>query len=160
MQEEFELHRKHHIPVCSPASSPWQEIAKLKQAYNSGLKARIWGKAAVRDAKQPLIGEAFQAQGPLHVVRHCGNKQLTDVMCYFFVKDKHAFDTVNDAGFRHLVWELEPRYLLPTHYIPLLFYQYEKRRVTTNDCKYLLITLQRWAYSSCLVYSILVTHYS
>ena len=57
----------------------------------------------VRDAKQPLIGEAFQVQGPLHVVQHCGNKQLTDIMCYFFVKDKHVFDTLNDAGFRHLV---------------------------------------------------------
>jgi len=57
----------------------------------------------VRDAKQPLIGEAFQVQDPLHVVQHCGNKQLTDVMCYFLVKDKHVFDMVNDAGFRHLV---------------------------------------------------------
>ena len=69
-----------------------QEFAKLKQASNSGPKARIRGKAAVRDAKQPLIDEAFQVQGPLHVV-----------MCYFLVKDKHVLDTVNDAGFRHLV---------------------------------------------------------
>ena len=80
-----------------------KEFAKLKQASNSGPKARIRGKAMVRDAKQPLIGEAFQAQGPMHAVQHCGNKQLIDVMCYFLVKDKHVFDTVNDAGFRHLV---------------------------------------------------------
>jgi len=67
-----------------------KECAKLKQASNSGRKARIQGKAAVRDAKQPLIGEAFQAQGPLHAVQHCGSKQLTDVMCYVLVKDKHG----------------------------------------------------------------------
>ncbi len=57
--------------------------------------------------------------------------KLTDAMCFLIACDMQPFDTVTDPGFRHLLGELEPRYvpqIIATNYMPRLF-EREKQRV-------------------------------
>ena len=40
-------------------------------------------------------------------------KKITDALCYFLAKDMQPLEIVNDQGFRHLLQEIEPRYIPP-----------------------------------------------
>ena len=81
----------------------------------------------------PTLVESFKAQTLLpHTSHHW--KGITDSVCYFLAKDMMPYDTVNAAGFRHMLREIEPRYVPPdrksvaTNYMPKL-YEREKARV-------------------------------
>ena len=82
---------------------------------------------------QPTLVESFKAQTLLPHTSHRW-KGITDSVCYFLAKDMMPYDTVNAAGFRHMLRETEPRYVSPdrksvaTNYMPKL-YEREKARV-------------------------------
>ena len=87
-----------------------------------------------------LVVESFKAQKLLpHTSHHW--KGITDSICYFLAKDMMPYDTVNAAGFRHMLREIEPRYVPPdrksvaTNYMPEL-YEREKARVQKQQVSY------------------------
>ena len=59
-------------------------------------------------------------------------------ICYFLAKDMMPYDTVNAAGFQHMLLEIEPRYVPPdrksvaTNYMPKL-YKWEMARVQQHE---------------------------
>ena len=82
---------------------------------------------------QPTLVESFKAQTLLLHISHRW-KGITDSVCYFLAKDMMPYDTVNAAGFRHMLCGIEPCYAPPdrksvaTNYMPKL-YEREKAHV-------------------------------
>ena len=118
----FHLQTHHHREYAAMES---QERARLASSGSStsGGSSRM----------QPTLVESFKAQTLLPHTSHRW-KGITDSVCYFLAKDMMPYDTVNAAGFRHMLHEIEPRYVPPdrksvaTNYMPKL-YEREKARV-------------------------------
>ena len=87
-----------------------------------------------KDVHQSTITQAIASSQPIPQSSTKWNK-LTDSVLYFLSKDMQPLDTIDDKGFRHLLYTFEPRYVPPsrktitTKHFPQL-YQSLKERIS------------------------------
>ena len=114
---------------------------------------------------QPTIIESFKSQASLLHTSHRW-KSITDSVCYFIAKDMMPYDSVNAAGFRHMLHEIEPRYVPPdrksiaTNYM-LQLYEREKARVQQqiSGISHFAITTDIWTSRARHSYIGMTMHY-
>ena len=114
---------------------------------------------------QLIIPKTVQATLPLpkSSTRY---KTITDAVCYFLTRDMQPYDTVNDAGFRHMLKILEPRYVpldrktIATNYMAKM-YELEKQRIKTSliNASFFAITTDMWTSRTKHAYTGLTVHY-
>ena len=89
--------------------------------------------APPKTPRQLSITQAFENGTPLAKTSHRWQK-LTQSICYFIAKDINPVATINSVGFRRLIKEFEPRYVVPnrktlrTNFIPKM-YEREKSHI-------------------------------
>ena len=142
----------------------WQHLEdnhanEFREAKTSGSDGKK------KENQQMKIAEAFQSSQQLShsSVRW---KTLTDSVCYFIAKDLQPYDTVNDAGFRHMIKTFEPRYTPPdrktiaTNYMPKM-YDKEKGKVKAKvaEVKSFALTTDIWTSRANHSYTGLTIHY-
>ena len=90
--------------------------------------------APPKTPRQLSITQAFENGMPLAKTSHRWQK-LTQSICYFIAKDMNPVATVNGIGFRRMIKEFEPRYVVPdrktlqTNFIPKM---YERKKSHIN----------------------------
>ena len=115
----------------------------LREAHQSLYNAMLLSEkqsapSTLRESNQPTVVEALKRNESIPKTSAWWN-QITEAVWFFIARDMQPFDTVNDPGFRHLLHELEPRYLPPDHktiatkYIPCLFDR-EKEHICQQMC--------------------------
>ena len=107
--------------------------------------------------RQLSITQAFEKGTPLAKTSHRWQK-LTQSICYFIAKDMNPVATVNGVGFRRMIKEFEPCYVVPdrktlrTNFIPKM-YEHEKSHINhaIADVSSYALTTDIW--SSCAMHS-------
>ena len=132
----FHLRSKHLAKYNnSAASKPSNETSDNNGKDLSGDE-KYTGVNNSAGRTQLTIPKTVQATLPLPK-SSSRNKTITDAVCYFLARDMQPYDTVNDAGFRHMLKILEPRYVPPdrktiaTNYMAKM-YELEKQRIKTS----------------------------
>ena len=97
------------------------------------------------------ITQAFEKGTPLAKTSHRWQK-LTQSICYFIAKDINPVVTVNGIGFRRMIKEFEPCYVVPdrktlrTNFIPKM-YKHEKSHINhvVADVSSYALTTDIWS---------------
>ena len=122
------------------------EFLKVKAKANHAAQLR-----SASSDRQPTITEALHHLQPLPQNSKRW-KALTNSICYCIGKDMLPFSTVNNVGFRKMLYTFEPRYVLPDrkafshHYIPEI-YEKERLRIANamkQGVKYFSVTTDGW----------------
>ena len=71
------------------------------------------------DSAQPTLPQVFQVKN-LYPRNSAQWKTLTDAVCLFIARDMHPYQTINDAGFQHMLHTFDQRYRPPDRRLCLL----------------------------------------
>ncbi|KAL1247684.1 hypothetical protein QQF64_023060 [Cirrhinus molitorella] len=115
------------------------------------------------DTSQPRINESLVSTLPHNSERA---KRITRLVACFIAKDLRPYSVVENAGFRHMLKTIEPRYKLPTRAtftdstLPAL-YKETKAKVMESMCKArrVAITSDAWTSVATDSYLTITAHY-
>ena len=139
----------------------------LRDTHRQVFDALLRSEKHTVSAKPPAntLAEAFK-RGEVIPRTSARWNQITDAVCFFIARDMQPFDTVNDPGFRHLLRELEPRYVPPDrktiaiHYMPSLFdRQKERIHQQLSGITNFAVTTDVWTSRAKHAYTGLTVHY-
>ena len=135
-----------------------QEYLKVKSKGNQVTKTA--------NPRQPSITESIQHLQLFsqHLAKW---KNLTSSVCHYIAKDMMPFSTVNNEGFRNMLYTFEPMYMLPDrkatthHYIPEM-YECERRKIMNameQGLEYCALTTDAWTSHATQSYATHTVHY-
>ena len=155
---------RSHLSALHPSDFAAMEREE-KEDTSDASRNRPRVQTSIKSKSIPVENQLpalFEARQPLPK----GHSKLTDSVCYFIAKDMLPFDTVNSAGFLHLINTFEPRYQPPdrktisTHYMQSL-YEEEKTRVQQqlNNVECYAITTDMWTSRAKHAYCAVTVHF-